>query len=157
MSGCSPVDTPRVSAADVTQVELADVPAAVKAVVMDARSDFDMQEVQKKVRDGRIYYDVEGKLPDGSEIEFDVLMTEAGPQIVEVQRDLDWAVVPADARALVDAANKDGLRIARIIESVQTDSSIIYEVFVSDHPSDPRYEVQIQNGQAKLLKERWEH
>jgi len=45
-----------------------------------------------------------------------------------------------------------------VIESVQTsDNSIIYEMFVADHPSEPRYEVQISDGKATLLAERAEH
>ena len=42
---------------------------------------FKATEVLKKVRDGRVYYDVEGELPGGEEIEFDVLMTKNGPEI----------------------------------------------------------------------------
>ena len=44
------------------------------------------------MRDGRVYYDVEGELPGDVEIEFDVLMTEQGPKIVEIQRDIVWSV-----------------------------------------------------------------
>ena len=84
-------------------------------------------------------------------------MTKTCPEIVEVQRDILWTEVPQKARALIDNANQDGLDIARIIESQQTDDSIIYEVFVAGHKSEPRFEVQVKDGQAKLLKERWAH
>jgi len=155
--GCSKADAPRASADEVTEIELADVPQSVQTLVLSARDGFEMVEVLKKVRGDRTYYDVEGELPSGDEIEFDVLMTAAGPEIVEIQRDILWSQVPQDARAVVQGANKDALEIARIIESIQTDESIIYEIFVAGHKSDPRFEVQVKNGVSKLLTSRWEH
>ena len=110
------VEAPRVSATEVSEVALSDVPQSVNAVVGAARPDFTITEVLKKVRDGRVYYDVEGELSQGDELEFDVLMTENGPEIVEIQRDLDWADVPKIARASADEANSDNLEIARVIE-----------------------------------------
>ncbi len=155
--GCSKAEAPRVSADVVTEIALPDVPQSVQELVKAARADFTMTEVLKKERDERIYYDVEGELASGEEIEFDVLMTKAGPQIVEIQRDILWAQVPEEARALVGAANQDGLEIVRVIESRQTDDSIIYEVFIAGHKSDPRFEVQVKDGAPALLPERWEH
>ena len=84
-------------------------------------------------------------------------MTSDGPQIVEVQRDIAVADLPVDVRRLVDGANKDALNLVRVIESTQTDSSIIYEVFVDGQKSDPRFEVQVTEGVSKLLTSRWEH
>ena len=155
--GCSQADVPRSNAAVTTEVALSDVPQSVKDVVKAARADFQMSEVLKKVRDGRVYYDVEGELPGDVEIEFDVLMTEQGPKIVEIQRDIVWSDVPSNARKVVDVANKDNLEIVRIIESVQTDNSIIYEVFVAGHSDGPRFEVQAKAGEVHLLPERWKH
>jgi len=149
LAGCSKAEAPRAGADIVTEIALADVPQSVSALVKAAKADFQMTEVLKKVRDGRVYYDVE--------IEFDVLMTANGPKIVEIQRDIAWSTVPVAARSVVDAANTDNLEIVRIIESVQTDQSIIYEVFVAGHKSDPRFEVQVKNGASKLLPERWKH
>jgi len=157
LPNCSQTEAPRSSAAEITEIDLSDVPENVVQTVMTKRPDFEMVEVLKKVRDGRVYYDVEGRLPGGDEIEFDVLMTESGPEIVEIQRDIPWSDVPQHARALVDEANTDNMEIVRIIESVQTDNSIIYEVFIAGFPSDPRFEVRVAQGQAELLPERWEH
>jgi len=157
LAGCSKAEAPRAGADVVTEIALADVPQSVSALVKTAKADFQMTEVLKKVRDGRVYYDVEGELPGDVEIEFDVLMTANGPKIVEIQRDIAWSTVPVAARSVVDAANTDNLEIVRIIESVQTDQSIIYEVFVAGHKSDPRFEVQVKNGAPKLLPERWKH
>lgn len=157
LSSCSQSEAPRSNAAITTEIALSDVPQSVREVVMATRADFEMAEVLKKVRDGRVYYDVEGELPGGEEIEFDVLMTEHGPKVVEIQRDMAWGDVPSNARKVVDAANKDNLEIVRIIESVQTDQSIIYEVFVAGHSDGPRFEVQTKAGDVKLLPERWKH
>ena len=157
LSACTQSEGPDAGAVAVTEINLSDVPQSVKDVVMAKRPDFVMSEVVMKVRDGRTYYDVEGELPGGDEIEFDVLMTEAGPQIVEVQRDMAWADVSQTVRSIVDAANTDNTAVTRVIESVQTDGSIIYEIFVAGKASDPSFEVQVTGADAKLLTERAEH
>jgi len=148
VTSCSKAETQRVSATEITKVQLSEVPKNVGAV-----------EVLKKVRDGRVYYDVEGELPNGEEIEFDVLMTTDGPEIVEIQRDLSWSDVPQQVRSVVNDANEDNLKIARIIESAQADGfTIIYEIFVANEPADPRFEVSFTDtNQAKLLSTRWKH
>jgi len=144
-----------------TEIAISDLPQSVTDAVIAKRADFQIIEVLKKVRDGRTYYDVEGQLPDDTELEFDVLMTAGGPQIVEIQRDILWTQVPEKAQAIVNAANTDTLKIVRIIESVQLDNSIIYEVFVADKPSGPYFEVQRSTTQGaetfKLLSQRWKH
>ena len=156
-AACSKSEAPRASATEITEIALADVPASVVSLVTAERAGFEMEEVLKKVRDGRTYYDVEGELPSGDEIEFDVLMTSSGPEIVEVQRDILWNQVPSHAREVVKAGNTDDLKIVRVIESTQTDESIIYEIFVEGHKSDPRFEAQVKDGEAKLLTSRWKH
>jgi len=156
-AACSKSEAPRASAEEITEIPLADVPQSVTQLVLAQRSGFEMEEVLKKTRDGRIYYDVEGELPNGEEIEFDVLMTDTGPQIVEIQRDITWTEVPKQARKVVTTTNTELLEIVRIIESIQTDDSIIYEVFVAGHKSDPRFEVHVKQGKAELLKSRWKH
>jgi hypothetical protein len=143
-------------AVEITELTVAETRADVTALAEGARPGFVIAEVQQKVRDGRTYYDVEGQLPDGSEIEFDILMTEAGPEIVEIQRDLDWAEVPEVVRAAADAS-RAGLAPARVIESVQTDGSVIYELFAPGEPADPAMEVSFADGVAAVLEERWPH
>ena len=157
--GCSASDTARATAGTITEVKLSDVPLDVMAVVMSASPDFKMVEVVKKIRDGRTYFDVEGELPNGDEIEFDVLMTNSGPEIVEIQRDLPLKDVPKPVRDVLNVANFDSLRVVRVIESKQADGdTIIFEFFVADDPSDPRFEVSTSGGEpAKLLSTRWKH
>ena len=159
ITSCAKSDAPRANATEVTEIALADVPTAVNKVVAADSPNFKATEVLKKVRDGRVYYDVEGELPGGEEIEFDVLMTKNGPEIVEIQRDLKLGTVPQEVRNVVKTANTDKLKIVRVIESRQSDGvTTIYEVFVADAPSSPRFEVSVSgNSPAKLLETRWKH
>ena len=155
----APVEAPaKKFPAGVSEIALSDVPEDVTEMVTTAYPNFTIKEVLKKDRDGKTYFDVEGELTGGSEIEFDVLMTDAGPEIVEIQRDIRWVFTPQSARDLVDEANTENLEIVRVIESVQTaDNSIIYEIFVADHPTAPSFEVQIKDEVTTLLAERAEH
>ncbi len=157
VTACAETETPRTSPAQISKLALSEVPQSVRELVNTTRPDFTMNEVIKKIRDGRVYYDVEGLLANGDEIEFDVLMRDDGPEIVEIQRDLEWDTVPENARAIVNEANADSLEIVRIIESIQTDNSIIYEIFVASQPSEPRFEVLTKDGNVELLPSRWKH
>jgi hypothetical protein len=148
--------TPPNSGVEVSDVSASELPAEVRTLAQGAATGFVVREVQRKVRDGRTYYDVEGELPDGSEIEFDILMTDAGPEIVEVQRDLMWEDVPAAARNAAETA-APGIVPVRIIESRQTDGVIIYELFAPGAPADPAMEVSLEAGVARVLEERWPH
>ena len=152
--GCSAADAPQTMTDDVMEIALKDVPVNVSEVVMARAPDFKMVEVLKKRREDRIYYDVEGELPNGDEIEFDVLMTENGPKVVEIQRDIVWEATPQSVHVIVDKANTDNLEVVRVIESKQADSDIIiYEVFVEGQSKRPRFEVSVAEGvPAKLLK-----
>lgn len=148
--------SPPLDSVEITDLPAAELPAEVRALAESAAAGFVVSEAQRKVRDGRTYYDVEGELPDGGEIEFDILMTVAGPEIVEIQRDLAWTEVPAAARAAAEAA-APGLVPARIIESRQTDGAVIYELFAPGAPADPAMEVSFSGGIATVLEERWPH
>lgn len=150
LSAC--VSTPSVV---ITDVDPAALPASVIAAIEAERTGFTISEVQKKVRDGRTYYDVEGELADTTEIEFDILMEGAVAHIVEIQRDLEWDDMPEPVQAMVDAS--EDTRPVRIIESIQTDGAIIYEFFAPDAPADPAYEIRSHAGKLERLTERWMH
>ena len=141
---------------EITEVSPDALPSAVRQAIAAERADFQVEEVLKKTRDGRVYYDVEGKIADGSELEFDILMKGDVAHIVEVQRDLTWPDVPAEVRAVALEASGN-FEPVRIIESVQTDGSVIYELFKHGQPDDPAYEVRVHAGKVELLQERWEH
>jgi len=158
LSACASTSQPQSSQEDVKieEVSVADLPSKVLSLVTSKREGFQPIEVQKKTRSGRVYYDIEGELNDGSELEFDVLMTPAGPEIVEIQRDLPFDAIPNSVREIALKAS-GGDMPARIIESVQVDDSIIYEFFLEGKPKDPAFEVKFSGGEASLLTERWEH
>ena len=153
MTACA---TPAAPAVVITDLSSEELPANVRALAEGAAAGFVVSEAQKKVREGRIYYDVEGSLPDGSEIEFDILLTAQGPAIVEIQRDMPWADVPASVRAAAEAA-APGMLPARVIESRQPDGAVIYELFALGAPADPAMEVSLMDGVAAVLAERWPH
>lgn len=127
-------------------------PVDVVAAVKQAMPDMKIAEAELKERDGRRYYDVEGTLPDGSEIELDLLQTAQGWQVVEIQRDIAWNTAPAPVIAAAGRA-----RPVRVIESRQTDGSIVYELFAEGKPAAPSLEVMWKDGKARVLTEVWPH
>jgi hypothetical protein len=140
----------------ITEVAPKDLPAAVVSVVKAAAPAMTITEAELKERADRRYYDVEGRMPDGSEIEFDLLEKNGGWQIVETQRDIAWASAPKQVR---DTAAASGKAIApvRVIESKQTDGRVIYELFAAGKPDEPSMEVSLKDGKAKVLTEVWPH
>ena len=141
----------------ITEIPVDALPPSVPQAIAAERDGFTIGEVLRKVRDGRTYYDVEGELADGSELEFDILMgADGSAEIVEIQRDLEWADVPPEVRDAALVAS-DGELPVRIIESVQTDGSVIYELFAEGQPADPAYEVRVHAGEVETLSERWIH
>lgn len=145
---------PATNSSEMAAAELpADLAALVEATIPGMR----VAEAERKEREGRVYYDVEGTRPDGSEVELDVLQEGDTYRVVEIQRDLAWADVPADARAAAEAT-ADFFTPERVIESRQTeDGSTIYELFAPGRPGEPAMEVQVKDGAAKVLTERWDH
>ncbi len=139
----------------ITEVDPMDLPASVYSAIEAERSDFTPMEVLKKVRGDRVYYDVEGELADETELEFDILMNGDVAEIVEIQRDLTFEDMPTKVQSMVDEV--ETTRPVRIIESVQTDGSVIYEFFAPGAPADPAYEIRSHEGQLERLTERWIH
>jgi len=142
----------------VTAVAPGDLPPAVVTVVQAAAPGLKITEAELKERENRRYYDVEGVLPDGAEIEFDLLETGATWKIVETQRDIAWSATPQPVR---DAAVKAVPKIApvRVIESTQDDGQVIYELFAEGRPKEPALEVSWKKDgpPAKVLTETWPH
>ncbi|HEX2559951.1 hypothetical protein [Phenylobacterium sp.] len=131
-------------------------PAEVAAAVAKAAPQMKITGAELKERDGRRYYDVEGELPGGGEIELDLLQTPAGWEVVEVQRDIGWAAAPQAVRTAA-AGSWRGPDPARVIESRQTDGAVIYELFAPGRPQTPALEVMLKHGAAKVLAEVWPH
>lgn len=139
----------------ITEIAPGDLPGPVQAAVSAAMPDMVIQEVLRKERNERVYFDVEGERADGSEIELDILYADGVAEVVEIQRDLAWSDVPATVREAALSAGAG--EPVRIIESVQTDGSIIYELFAAGQPSDPAMEVKTSEGKVEVLAERWPH
>lgn len=144
-------------ATDSSAVAADALPADLAALVQATIPGMQVAEAERKEREGRVYYDIEGTRPDGSEVELDVLQEGEAYRVVEIQRDLAWSEVPADARAAAEAT-ADFFTPERVIESQQTeDGSTIYELFAPGRPGEPAMEVQVKDGAAKVLTERWGH
>lgn len=140
----------------ITPVAASDLPAAVIAVVRTAAPAMTIKQAELKERDKRRYFDVEGVMPDGSEIEFDLLLTDGVWIIVETQRDIVWSEAPKPVRDAVAASGK-AITPVRVIESRQNDGMIIYELFAAGKPKDPSMEVSFRGADAKILSEAWPH
>ena len=139
---------------------LANVPKDVLDAVRAAQPTMRAAEAEAEVRDGRNYYDVSGTLPDGSEIELDLLQ---GPQgdwaVVETQRDIDFAAAPEPVRAASAKADA-AFRPVRVIESRQNDGIVVYELFGPAPPGggEPRkVEVKYDGSKAEILTKEWAH
>lgn len=163
LAGCEKKPVPSGSAADqqhgihtTAEVAASDLPPDLLAVVASAVPGIKVEGAERKEREGRVYYDVEGKRADGTEVELDVLKEATGYSIVEIQRDIAWADAPEFVRAAA-AASEKAFEPVRVIESKQTDGSIIYELFAQGAPEKPSLEVRAVDGKAEVLKEEWMH
>ncbi len=140
----------------VTKVDVSELPPELLSIVTNAIPGMQIEGAERKEREGRVYYDVEGKRPDGSEVELDLLQEGEGYRIVEIQRDIPWFEAPESARSAV-AASEDAFEPVRVIESTQTDGAVIYELFAEGKPDKPSLEVRVVDGSAEILEEEWMH
>jgi hypothetical protein len=130
------------------------VPPAVLAAVHAARPELTVAEAEHEVRDGREYYDVAGTLPDGSELELDLMGRGGAWQVVEIQRDIAVDEVPDAVRSALPS----GWQPRRIIESDQGEGVIIYEFFgPGEGGAELKREVRWADGSAELLEDEWMH
>jgi hypothetical protein len=139
-------------------VEIAQVPAEVMAAAQAARPGFTAKEAERETREGRRYFDIEGVLTDGSEIEFDIMESEGRWQVVETQRDIAFDGAPLPVR---DAVRAQEARFVpdRVIESTQNDGVIIYELYgpKDGDPQGRKVEVKWDGREARILTEEWAH
>ena len=140
----------------IAAVTPADLPPALAALVQQTVPGMTIAEVERKEREGRVYYDIEGARPDGSEVELDVQQTGDRFEVVEIQRDVAFADMPPAVQTTARAAT-GAFVPQRIIESTQTDGSVIYELFADGQPAEPAMEVRVKDGAAEVLTERWPH
>lgn len=142
--------------AEIDTVAAADLPPGVRDAVLARVPGMKIAETERKLRDGKTFYDVEGTRPDGSPVELD-LIEEAGKyRVVEMQRDIAWADAPAPVRTTAGAA-ADAFTPARVIESTQEDGTVVYELFAPGKADEPAAEVNWKDGKAVLRTERNEY
>lgn len=151
-------DAETVTTSGKREVPLTEVPAEVLAAARASRDGLTIREAEAETRDGRSYYDIAGTLPDGTEIEFDI-MQEAGQwRVVEAQRDIALAQVPLPVRQVL-AGHDAAFSPTRIIESVQADSLVVYELFgvKGNDPQGRKIEITWDGENADLLTREWRH
>jgi hypothetical protein len=142
----------RVDASGKVDVPLAQVPAEVMAAARAARPGFVPAEAESETRHGRLYYDIEGRLADGTQIEFDIMQENGRWRVVETQRDLAFTAVPAAVRAAA-LARDAALVPTRVIESAQADGLVIFEIYQGER----KLEVRWDGREAAVLDREWAH
>lgn len=143
-------------ATNISEVSADALPPELAVLIQKTVPGMTVDEAERKEREGRVYFDVEGKRPDGSEVELDVLQEGSAFRVVEIQRDIPWNQAPAGV--ITAAKGAPGyFEPERVIESRQTDGSTIYELFAPGRRDEPAIEVRLQGGKAELLTERWDH
>lgn len=162
LAACAPETQDDAILGDAPETQIAivaadDVPDAIRAAAEAEIPGMTIAEVERKEREGQTFFDVEGARPDGSEVELDMLQEEDGSfTVVEVQRDLAWSDVPENARAATEGL-KDMFDPVRVIESIQNDGTVIYELFADGKPDAPSAEIAVKDGKAEMLTERWKY
>ena len=132
-----------------TEVPLGQVPPAVLAAAAAAQPGFTPSEAEAETRDGRRYFDVGGRLADGSEVEFDIMEEGGRWRVVETQRDIELAAAPAGVR------EKAGdYPATRVIESRQADGLVIYELYDAQKR---KLEIKWDGKAAEVLTREWAH
>lgn len=140
----------------VASIEPAELPTSARTAIKAAVPGMRIVGIERKEREGRIYLDVEGTRPDGQEVELDLLAEGGNWRVVEIQRDIAWSAVPEPVRRAV-ASSGHTIEPVRVIESRQTDSTIVFELFAAKDPSRPSLEVRLTNSGAEILREVWPH
>lgn len=141
---------------NIADVAAADLPVPLTDLIERTVPGMQVAEAERKEREGRTYYDVEGTRPDGSEVELDIIQEGQTFRVVEIQRDIAFADAPAPVTTAARAA-PGFFEPERVIESKQTDGTVIYELFAPGRSDEPAMEVSFKDGKAALLTERWAH
>ena len=147
----------RVDASGKEATGLAQVPAEVLQAARAARPELELEAAEHEVRDGRDYYDLAGKMPDGAEVELDMTTVDGRWTVVEIQRDIGMEQVPEQARQALAGAH-EGWVPHRIIESDQGNGVVIYEFFgPGPGAEEAKVEVKWQANEAEVLQDEWVH
>ncbi|HLU05161.1 MAG TPA: hypothetical protein VKZ91_01285 [Woeseiaceae bacterium] len=160
LTACGPADDAtgkRVDASGKEATSLEAVPAEVLQAAQAVRPEMQLLAAEHEVREGRDYYDIAGKMPDGAEVELDMTTVDGRWAVVEIQRDIEMAQVPAQVRQALTDAHQNWVP-HRIIESDQDNGVVIYEFFgAGPGAEEMKAEVKWEANQAELLKDEWVH
>lgn len=131
----------------------ASVPEEIASVALAAMPDVTITGGELNPGNGE--FEIVGTLPNGGEVEFDMVQENGNWAVLEIQRDIAWSTVPEPVRA-VAAAQPDPFEPARVIESTQgADGSIVYELFRATADGSPApllaLEVRWHEGNAEAL------
>ena len=151
-------ETGKVTTSGKEQTALAAVPKEVLDTARAAQPAMTFTEAEAEVRERRNYYDLAGRLPDGSEIELDLLQQPEGWTVIETQRDIAFASAPEPVRAASAKADAKFTPV-RVIESSQNDGVVIYELFgpPQNGGAGRKVELKYDGTKAELLTEEWAH
>lgn len=146
---CSPV------ASQTTQTEASESPVSADIAALVSAAVPDIAIIGGELNASGNQYEVTGTLPNGDEIEVDMVQSNGAWTVDEIQRDIAWSTVPEPVRAVAVAA-PDSFEPIRVIESTQAaDGSIVYELFratADGSPSrGPAMEVRWHEGSAEVM------
>lgn len=143
------------AASQTTQTETSASPVSADIAALVSAAVPDIAIIGGELNASGNQYEVTGTLPNGDEIEVDMVQSNGAWTVDEVQRDIAWSTVPEPVRA-VAAAAPDSFEPIRVIESTQAgDGSIVYELFratADGSPSrGPALEVRWHEGSAQVM------
>lgn len=146
---CSPV------ASQTTQTEASESPVSVDIATLVSAAVPGITIIGGELNASGNQYEVTGTLPNGDEIEVDMVQSDGVWTVDEIQRDIAWSTVPEPVRAVASAV-PDSFEPIRVIESTQAaDGSIVYELFratADGSPSrGPAMEVRWHEGSAEVM------
>jgi hypothetical protein len=152
-AACSPPASETTSETTPPQAAPSTVPAEIAAVVSAAAPGITIVNGETDAANNE--YEVTGTMPNGDEIELDVVQSNGAWRVLEIQRDVPWSSVPEPVRAAASAAPKS-FEPVRVIESRQpADGSVVYELFPAAQEGSaaggPAMEVRWLDGKAAVI------
>ena len=151
-AACSPPaseTTPPQAETTAPQAAASGVPAEIAAAVSAASPGITITSGELDAPNNE--YEVTGTMPNGDEVEFDMVQSNGAWTVLEIQRDVAWSSVPEPVRAAAAAAPKP-VEPVRVIESRQAaDGSVVYELFPAEGQGE-MVEVRWHDGKAAVIE-----
>ena len=90
-------------------------------------------------------------MPNGDEIELDLVQSNGAWTVLEIQRDVAWSSVPEPVRAAAAAA-PNSFEPVRVIESTQAeDGSVVFDLVPEGGQGGPAMEVRWYEEKAEVI------